>query len=422
MTAEPAFPTVLPPWEPTDNVRITGVRCIVTAPEGMPIVVVRVDTTEPGLYGLGCATFTQRYAAVVEYLEQHLARLLIGRDPSDIEDIGRAAHLSAYWRNGPVANNALSGIDMALWDILGKRAGMPVYRLLGGRLRTAVPTYTHAGGATIEATLAQAHDFINAGWQYVRLQVGQRGIGTYGAPGTAGGYPQAANPDGWSVTDYLASTPELFARARAELGAEVNLLHDVHSRLTPKQAVILARSLEPYRLFFLEDVLAPEYFDRLPEVRAASPVPIAVGELCTSMTEAARLIIGGGVDLIRCHISTIGGFTPARKLATLAELHGVQTAWHSPADVSPIGAAANVAIDVASSAFGIQEGHVYPEQVHEIFPGTLLIEDGYLRPNEAPGWGIDVDEQAAAAYPPVHSGHDRWALGVRGTDGALFAP
>ncbi len=418
----PAFPTVLPPWEPSGDVRITGVRCIVTAPEGMPVVVVRVDTTEPGLYGLGCATFTQRYAAVVEYVEQHLARLLIGRDPGDIEDIGRSAHLSAYWRNGPVANNALSGIDMALWDILGKQAGMPVYRLLGGRVRTAVPTYTHASGATIEETLAKTREFMGAGWQHVRLQVGQRGIGTYGAPGVAGGYPQAANPDGWSVTDYLASTPELFARARAELGEEVNLLHDVHSRLTPKQAVILARSLEPYRLFFLEDVLAPEYFDHLPAVRAASPVPIAVGELCTSLTEAARLVTGGGVDLIRCHISAIGGFTAARKLATLAELHGVQTAWHSPADVSPIGAAANLAIDVTSPAFGIQECHVYPEAVHEIFPGTPRVEDGYLRPNEAPGWGIDIDEKAAAAFPPVLSGHDQWALGVRGTDGALFAP
>nr|WP_211239770.1 enolase C-terminal domain-like protein [Jiangella gansuensis] len=321
-----------------------------------------------------------------------------------------------------MGNNALSGLDMALWDIAGKRAGMPVYELLGGRVRAAAATYIHAGRATVGETFDDARRFIEAGWTHVRLQVGQPGLGTYGAPGARGGYPDAPNPDGWSVQRYLRTTPELFAAARAELGEEVELLHDVHSRLTPKQAVLLARSLEPYRLFFLEDVVAPEYFDRLPEARAASPVPLAVGELATSFTDAVRLVRDGGVDLIRCHISAIGGLSPARKLAVLAELTGVRTAWHSPADVSPIGAAANVALDVTSAAFGIQEGHVYPEPVHEVFPGTLRIERGWLRPNEAPGWGIDLDEKAAAQHPPGLARMDEWVLGVRGPDGGFFAP
>ncbi len=413
---------VAPPWPHRDGLRITGVRAIATAPGGTPLVIVRVDTNEPGLYGLGCATFTQRWHSVVAYVEQHLERLVVGRHPADIEDITRAVHYGSYWRNGPVGNNALSGLDMALWDIAGKRAGMPVYELLGGRVRAAAATYIHAGRATVEETLADARRFMEAGWTHVRLQVGQPGLGTYGAPGARGGYPEAPNPDGWSVHRYLRTTPELFAAARAELGDDVELLHDVHSRLTPKQAVLLARSLEPYRLFFLEDVLAPEYFDRLPDVRAASPVPLAVGELATSFTEAVRLVRDGGVDLIRCHISAIGGLSPARKLAVLAELTGVRTAWHSPADVSPIGAAANVALDVTSHAFGIQEGHVYPEQVHEVFPGTLRIERGWLRPNEAPGWGIDLDEKAAAKHPPGLARMDEWVLGVRGPDGAFAAP
>jgi mannonate dehydratase len=413
---------VNPPWEPRDGLRITGVRAIVTAPAGTPLVVVRIDTNEPGLYGLGCATFTQRWHAVVGYVEDHISRVIVGRHPADIEDITRAVHLSSYWRNGPVGNNALSGIDMALWDIAGKRAGMPVYELLGGKVRGAAATYIHAGKATIEETLDEARGFMEQGWTHVRLQVGQPGLGTYGAPGSRGGYPDAPNPDGWSVHHYLRTTPELFARGREALGEDVELLHDVHSRLTPKQAVLLARSLEPYRLFFLEDVLAPEYFDRLPEVRAASPVPLAVGELATSFTEAARLVRDGGVDLIRCHISAIGGLTPARKLAILAELTGVRTAWHSPADVSPIGAAANVALDVTSHAFGVQEGHVYPETVHEVFPGTLRIETGWLRPNEAPGWGIDLDEKAAARFPAGLHHFDDWVLGVRGPDGGFFAP
>ena len=209
---------------------------------------------------------------------------------------------------------------------------------------------------------------------------------------------------------------------RRRPGGELELCHDVHSRLTPKQAVMLARAVEPYRPFFLEDVLPPEHWDRLPEVRAASPVPIAVGELATSMTDAARLVSAGGVDLIRCHISAIGGLTPARKLAVLCELSGVRTAWHAPGDTSPVGAAANVALDVSSVAFGIQEGHEYDDAVHEVFPGTLVAKNGWMVPNDAPGFGIELDERAAAAHPPGLSRHDDWAAGVRTRDGALVVP
>ncbi|BCB88336.1 enolase C-terminal domain-like protein [Phytohabitans suffuscus] len=410
----------LPPWAPRDGLRITGVRPIVTAPD-VTLVVVRVDTNEPGLYGLGCATFTQRFDAVAAAVE-HLAELVAGRHPGDIEDITRMVHLSGYWRNGPVLNNALSGLDMALWDILGKRLGVPVYALLGGRVRGAVPLYLHANGATIDDTIAHARALMDEGYRYVRLQTGGPGLGTYAAPGTPGGYPRAPYPDGWDVQRYLAVTPELFARAREELGAEVSLLHDAHSRLTPKQAIALCRALEPYRLFFVEDPVAPEHYDRLPEVREASPVPIAAGEQLVSVAESARLVIRGGVDLLRLHISAIGGLTPARKLTALCELTGTQTAWHGPADVSPIGLAANLALDMTTPAFGIQEGHLYPEAVHEVFPGTPRPHDGYVEPSHAPGWGIDLDEALAAKYPPKRYGHERWAAHVRRPDGAIEAP
>jgi mannonate dehydratase len=417
-----AIPEMQAPWPARDATAITGLRVIVTAPEGVNLVVVRIDTSEPGLYGLGCATFTQRFAAVVATLAQHVAPLLIGRHPADINDITRMLHYSSYWRGGPVLNSALSGVDMALWDIAGKRAGMPVYELLGGRLRGAVPVYLHAAGPDISSTLDHAERLRDLGYRYVRLQAGQPGLGAYGAGGTAGGYPDAPYPDGWDVRHYLAQTPRLFAAARDRLGDDIELLHDVHSRLTPKDAVLLARALEPYRLFFLEDVVAPEDYDRLPEVRAASPVPIAVGELAGSVADAARLVTGGGVDLLRCHISAIGGLTPGRKLAGLCELSGVRTAWHAPADVSPVGAAANLALDLTSPAFGIQEGHVYPDVVHEIFPGTPVVERGYATPSEAPGWGVTVDEKRAAAYPPVFGTHERWTATVRGPDGAIGPP
>ncbi|GAA2804867.1 enolase C-terminal domain-like protein [Kribbella solani] len=410
------------PWPARDDLRIRSVQAIVTAPQGIPLVIVKIDTTEPGLYGLGCATFTQRWKAVQTFIDEHVSRLLVGRYPGDIGDLTRLIGFSGYWRGGPVTNNAISGVDQALWDIAGKRAGMPVYELLGGKVRAAADTYLHASGKTIGDTLDHAKTLIDQGLRHIRLQVSTPGGGGYGAPQVPTLYPDAPYRNGWSARDYLRTTPELFAEARQVLPDNIELLHDVHSRLTPKEAVLLARSLEPYRLFFLEDVLAPEYWDRLPEVRAASPVPLAVGELTTSMTDAVRLIRDHGVDFIRSHVSDIGGLTAARKLADLAELCGVRTAWHGPGDTSPIGAAANVALDVTSVAFGIQEGHVYNDATYEVFPGTLRIENGWLRPNETPGWGIDLDLEAAARYPAELSGHDEWAAGVRRPDGALEAP
>ncbi|BBB02172.1 putative mandelate racemase/muconate lactonizing enzyme [Actinacidiphila reveromycinica] len=422
LDASGALPEAAPPWQGRDRLRVTSVRAIVTAPEGLPLVVVRVDTSDPGLYGLGCATFTQRYAAVAAAVDEHVGPLVVGRHPADIEDITRMIHYSSYWRGGPVLGNALSGVDQALWDIAGKRAGMPVYELLGGRSRSAVEVYSHAAGGTVDETLAQAEELLSQGYRHVRLQVGGPGLGTYGAPGTRGGYPRSPHPDGWDVAQYLRATPALFAAARQRLGDEVSLMHDVHSRLTPKQAVVLARELEPYRLSFLEDVIAPEHYDRLPEVRAASPVPIAVGEQIGNVTDAARLIRDGGIDLLRLHTSAVGGLTPTRKLVALAELLGVRTAFHSPGDISPVGVAANLAVDISTPAFGYQESHTYDDATHEVFPGTPVVREGHLAPSDAPGWGVDLDEAAARRFPPVKFLHERWATGVRHPDGGLDAP
>ncbi len=144
--AQPAPPAAgkLPP------LTITDVKTVLTAPANIRLVVVKVLTSEPGLYGLGCATFTQRARAVETAVDKYLRPFLVGKDPLQIEDVWQSSFVSSYWRNGPVLGNALSGVDMALWDILGKRAGMPVYQLLGGKCRKAVETYRHATGATFE--------------------------------------------------------------------------------------------------------------------------------------------------------------------------------------------------------------------------------------------------------------------------------
>lgn len=421
MTFVEAIEEAQPPWPPRDGVRITGVRPIVTAPEGVALVVVRIETSEDGLVGYGCATFAQQYAAVAR-LVGHLAPLVIGRNPADRSDIVRMLHHSGYWRDGPVGNSAISGIDGALWDLAGRAAGKPVYELLGGRVRAAAPIYRHAGGGSIEETIDQAREILATGVRHVRIQSQQPGLGSYGTPRDGAGYPGAPNPDGWDPRQYLRATPELFRRAREELGDDVELLHDVHSRLSVREARTLAGDLAPYAPYFLEDPIAPEWYDRLPELGASSPVPIAVGELFTSASVAAAAVRRGGIDFLRLHISAVGGMTAAVRITALCELLGVRTAWHAPADVSPFGAAVNVALDVASSAFGIQECHVYSDAALEVFPGTLRPVAGHLAASPDPGWGIELDERAAARYEPVPYAHERWAAQVRRPDGFLESP
>lgn len=248
LDASGGLPEAVPPWPGRDGLRITAVRPIVTAPEGIPLVVVKVETSDDGLYGLGCATFTQRYAAVVAAVTEHVAPLAIGRHPADIEDITRLVHYSSYWRGGPVLNNALSGLDQALWDIVGKRAGLPVYELIGGRSRGGVEVYSHASGPSIEVTLERAEKLRASGYRNIRLQVGGKGLGTYGAPGTLNGYPGTPHPDGWDPEEYLRSVPKLFEAARERLGDDINLMHDVHSRLHAQagdRAGACARAVPP---------------------------------------------------------------------------------------------------------------------------------------------------------------------------------
>src|SRR4051794_9203749 len=164
--------------------RITDVRTILTAPAGIRLVVVKVLTSEPGLYGLGCATFTQRARVVETAIDRFLRPFLIGKDPALIEDTWQSAFVSSYWRNGPVLNNAISGVDMALWDILGKRANVPVYQLFGGKCRKAVDVYRHASGRDAKEVEDVCRKFMAEGYRNVRVQVGIPGYSTYGFGGT----------------------------------------------------------------------------------------------------------------------------------------------------------------------------------------------------------------------------------------------
>jgi mannonate dehydratase len=413
-------------WEPSGNapfLKIRDVKTILTAPDGIRLVVVKVETNDPDIYGVGCASFTQRPLAVASAIEHYLKPNLIGRDPQNIEDIFQVSNLSGYWRTGPVLNNALSGIDMALWDIKGKLANMPVYQLLGGKVRKAAPVYSHASGRDFQEVEEQVVQLREKGFRYVRCQVDVPGNATYGIDDRlTDSYPThlRARQGTWDFSSYCRVVPRLFDHIRSRLGEEIELIHDIHERLPPILAMSLARELEPFHLFFLEDPFAPEDTGYFPILRQQSTTPIAMGELFVNQAEYVPLIHNRLIDFIRCHISAIGGITPARKLAVYCEFFGVRTAWHGPGDVSPIGHAANLQLDLSSTNFGIQECFHFGDAAKEVFPGTPEIRDGYLWSNEKPGLGIDVNEALAQKFPlPQHPLNGAFPE-VRQTDGTVI--
>ncbi len=374
--------------------KITDVRVILTNPQGQPLVIVRVDTSEPGLYGLGCATYTQRFLAVRTAILEHLRPMVIGRETDRIEDLWQQMMVNGYWRNGPVMNNAISGIDQALWDIKAKRAGMPLYDLLGGKCREAAATYRHTGGTDLKEIEDQVHAQVGKGVRCLRVQFG----------GYGGGKAEEFAPQGamkgayYNPRAYTRNVLKALEHIRSCF-PELEIIHDVHERLTPAQAVEFAKAVEPLQLFFLEDLLAPEDLEWFENVRSLCATPLAMGELFNHPREWTPLITRRRIDFMRMHISQMGGLTPARKVAILGELHGVRTAWHGPMDTSPVGHAVNLHLDLASANFGIQEFCGWNDAVYEIFPGAPVQKGGYLYPNPKPGLGIDLDEAAAAKFP-----------------------
>ena len=378
-------------------ITIQDIKVILTQPGKSRLAIVKVMTSEPGLYGLGCATFTQRIFTVAAAIERHLKPFLIGRDVDRIEEIWNMSMVHGYWRNGPVLNNAISGVDQALWDIKGKRAGMPVYDLLGGKSREAAHVYVHADGGAKEEVVASARAYMQQGFRYIRIQ-----LGGYGGAGSAMVKPRGAPPGAYfDPRDYARRTLEMIAYARERLGEQVELLHDIHERLPPIQAVQFAKDVEPYKLFFLEDALAPEDISWFRMMRAQCATPLAMGELFNNPHEWQTLIQERLIDFIRMHISQMGGITPARNVAIFADMYGIRTAWHGPGDTSPVGHAANLQLDLWHANFGIQEWYQPSELDYAVFPGLPRVKDGYLYANDQPGLGIDIDEALAAQYAPA---------------------
>jgi mannonate dehydratase len=308
---------------------------------------------------------------------------------------------------------------------------MPLYQLLGGKVRHGADCYYHASGGSFAEVEDSARRGMAAGFRHVRVQVATPGYAGYGARGTAATAAAQSevvgptNPGAiWESAPYVRMVPKMFEHLRAKLGDEVELLHDVHERVTLNQAVNLCKALEPYRLFFLEDPLPPEENDHFRLLRQQTSIPLAMGELFNTQHEYLPLIKDRLIDFIRIHISQIGGLSPARKVAALCEYFGVRTAWHGPGDASPLAHAAQLALELTNYNFGVHEGGSFPAETREVFVGCPEIKNGYLMAQEKPGLGIEVDEKVAAKFPvPAGPPNFDYSWGTtRRKDGTVIRP
>ena len=382
--------------------RIVEARVIVCSP-GRNFVTLKL-VTEDGVYGLGDATLNGRELAVASYLSDHVIPLLIGRDARRIEDTWQFLYKGAYWRRGPVTMSAIAAVDTALWDIRGKTLDAPVYQLLGGASRDSVMVYGHANGSTEEETVKAVADYIAMGYRAVRAQSAIPGVQHSYGVGRGTMYYEPAQKgmpleSVWSTEKYLDFVPPLFARLRKEFGFDVHLLHDVHHRLTPIEAARLGKSLEPYRLFWLEDPVPAENQAAFRTIRQHTVTPIAVGEVFNTIHDCAQLVEDELIDYIRTTVVHAGGISHMRKIAALAELHHVRTGSHGATDLSPVAMAGALHFDLSVHNFGVQEYMRHTDDTDRVFPHAYSFAAGAMHPGDAPGLGVDIDEQLAAKYP-----------------------
>ena len=398
--------------------RITAARVIVCCPS-RNFVTLKIET-DAGVYGLGDATLNGRELAVVAYLEQHVVPSLIGRDPRNTEDIWHYLYRGAYWRRGPVTMAAISAVDLALWDLKGKLLGTPLVNLLGGRSRKEALVYAHATGSDLGAAVEAVGRALDAGYRAVRVQCAVPGLDTYGVPKGEGGYeparPGVAEEQVWDTARYLRLLPQLLRRVRDEHGDDLHLLHDVHHRCTPIEAARLAREVEPYHLFWLEDVVAGELQEGLRLVRQHSVTPLAIGEVFNTVYDYTTLITEQLIDFVRLPPSHGGGITHLMKVAAFAGIYHVRTGFHGATDLSPVALGAAVHLGLALNNFGIQEHMPHDPLVAEVFSSSTSFANGALSVDDTPGIGVDLDEAAAVRFP-----YQPASLPVaRLTDGTLF--
>ncbi|RBM21870.1 bifunctional D-altronate/D-mannonate dehydratase [Prauserella sp. PE36] len=391
---------------------IDKAEVIVTSPD-RNFVTLKL-TTGDGLTGLGDATLNGRELAVVAYLREHVVPLLVGTDASRIEDTWQFLYRGAYWRRGPVTMAAIAAVDMALWDIKGKAAGMPVYQLLGGASRRGLLAYGHASGKDLPELFDSVRAHVEEGYRAIRVQTGVPGLkAIYGIASQGGDVGDAgvrydheparrgARPieEDWDTRAYLKHLPGVFEAVRNEFGPDLPLLHDGHHRMTPIQAAKLGKSLEPYDLFWLEDCTPAENQEALRLVRQHTTTPLAIGEIFNTVWDFKDLIRDQLIDYVRGAVTHMGGISPLRKTLDYAAMYQVKSGMHGPTDISPVGMAAAMHLGLAIHNFGIQEYMRHGDRTNAMFRQSFTWNDGYLHPGDEPGLGVTLDVDEAGKYP-----------------------
>ncbi len=383
--------------------RITSAKVIVTCP-GRNFVTLKIDTDQ-GVSGIGDATINGRELAAAAYLTEHVIPALIGRDPRQSEDIWQYLYRGVYWRRGSVTMTCIAAVDMALWDIKAKLAGLPLYQLLGGASRTGVMVYGHANGRDTAEVIDEVAKYQAMGYRAIRAQSGVPGLDEVYGVGKGKLYYEPADRGAvaketlWSTPEYLDHTPRLFDKLREKFGFGIELLHDVHHRLTPIEAARLGKSLEPFRLFWIEDPTPAENQESLRLIRQHTVTPIAIGEVFDSIHDSHQLIKEQLIDYIRSTVLHAGGITHLRRIADLAALYHVRTGCHGATDLSPVTMGSALHFDLWVPNFGIQEYMRHSPETEAVFPHAYSFDAGYLHPGEAPGHGVEIDEELAARYP-----------------------
>ncbi|MET8252438.1 D-mannonate dehydratase ManD [Micromonospora sp. NPDC005197] len=391
--------------------KIVAADVIVSSPD-RNFVTLKI-TTDEGITGLGDGTLNGRELAVASYLADHVVPLLLNQDAHRIEDTWQFLYRSAYWRRGPVTMAAIAAVDVALWDIKAKAAGMPLYQLLGGASRTGIRAYGHASGRDLPELFDSIRRHLELGYRSIRVQTSVPGINAvYGVAAQSGAdnkrydyepaqrIPLPAEED-WDTRAYLRHLPGVFEAVRNEFGPELPLLHDGHHRMTPIQAAKLGKALEPYDLFWLEDCTPAENQEALRLVRQHTTTPLAIGEVFNTVWDYQTLIREQLIDYVRSAVTHTGGITAMRKLLDFAAQYQIKSGIHGPTDISPVGMAAALHLDLAIHNFGIQEYMQHGPLTNEVFRQSFTFTDGYLHPGDQPGLGVELDEAAAAKFPYV---------------------
>lgn len=367
-------------------ITIEDVRVINTTVNRRHYTIAKVITSEPGLYGVGEGSHAERPWIVSDYLNRYIIPQVKGRRVDEIEKLWREMWIAPYWRASVGHSSAMSAIDGALWDIMGKRTGQPLYNLLGGKVRDGLRMFGKPEGDTNEEKIADTGRMMELGYHHFR----------YHPAGAAHGWDRSVNANDAAWTESLV---DLFTGLREEYGYSIDIGVDVHNRLTPPGALVCAKAIEETRPFYVEDLFAMEDGNWYKILREQSAIGIAHGETFVNNNEWIELVANRLIDYFRMHVSACGGITICKRIADCIGFFGVQTSWHGPASVSPIGHAQHMHIDYAIQNFGIAEGADFTDDMHEVFPGAPTKEGPLQFLSERPGLGVDIDEEVAARFP-----------------------